>query len=79
MKSIHFVCLYLSACISIILIQGDKLELKTPNNSKYLISGINSSIFRFWHGHTGRVEKVRVILLLFLYFRCILSVFIYFC
>ena len=35
---------------------------KKKNNSKYLVSdGISSSIFRLWHRHTGRLEKVRVI------------------
>ena len=44
MKSSHFcVCLHLSACISIILILGDKM--KELNNNKYLIrDDINSSI-----------------------------------
>ena len=44
MKSSHFcVCLHLSACISIILILGDKM--KDLNNNKYLIrDDINSSI-----------------------------------
>ena len=44
MESSHFcVCLHLLACISIILILGDKM--KELNNSKYLIrDDINSSI-----------------------------------
>ena len=44
LKSSHFyICLHLSACISIILILGDKM--KELNNNKYLIrDDINSSI-----------------------------------
>ena len=61
-------CLHLSACIRIILIQGDKTkELK---NSKYQISdAINSSILSLWQ--VGRqtdmqTKKVRVIYLFFI-------------
>ena len=44
MKSSHFcVCLHFSACISILLILGDKM--KELNNNKYLIhDDINSSM-----------------------------------
>ena len=42
MKSSHFcVCLHLSACISIILVLGDKM--KELNNSKYIIRDDNNS------------------------------------